>query len=247
MKKWQFVVCLLLAFALGASVGVGGTGFVLQNRLKNFLQGEGPPHVRMLRFVCSRLDLNDAQRKEIEDIFSRQSAVWAVFHEQFAPKMRGQYSDTLDNIKNVLGVDQREKFDALLAEIRRRIPFPPPPPFDGPPPGAMLSERFVLERLDLDEAQLRRVRPIVAEFLEVLTSQLPADPAACPPAQAPQTVSVNSARTAAEEKLKGVLTPPQLETFRQLTMCPPHDAIAHWPSRQGGGPGMPPPEFGEHP
>lgn len=108
------VLVLLLTFAAGFIGGAAAHHLFIGHR-------EGlPPMPAMLNILDRRLDLTDAQRKQVEEILTRRrtriNAMWA----NVRPRVRAEVEATNAEIEKILTPEQRAKFERMKMHLSRR-------------------------------------------------------------------------------------------------------------------------------
>jgi Spy/CpxP family protein refolding chaperone len=120
-SRLKGALLLILAFALGISAGALGLS-VFQWRWGWPPQGPGP---RDPQFLLQRLDrelgLTPEQRRQVEVILREARQELAGLREELGPRFRGVFTRYRARIREVLDSAQREKFDALAAQMEQRL------------------------------------------------------------------------------------------------------------------------------
>ena len=108
-------------FVLGLACGILGTAAYTMHR---FHRG-GFPHERMERFVVRRLthrlDLDETQRKTIEEVVHKTRLRLEEVHAEVAPKIEAILDDAYREILPTLNPGQQTKLQAIRDEARERL------------------------------------------------------------------------------------------------------------------------------
>jgi uncharacterized protein YneF (UPF0154 family) len=117
MKNWKAILGVLLVFLLGMMAGGLLAAKLIQHRAQKVARG-GPAAVEevVVRRLGFRLGLDAAQREQVRQII-RQSQLEMRPVRQQGEEVAGRAAG---KVREILRPDQREKFDRLLAERRRR-------------------------------------------------------------------------------------------------------------------------------
>lgn len=110
-------LALVLTFACGFLAGIAVHRVLWRER---GFPPPFPPHV-VLNHLDRRLDLTDAQRKQIEVILERGHQRMEAIFADARPRVRQEIDATNAEIERVLTPQQREKF----AKMRMRLGGPP--------------------------------------------------------------------------------------------------------------------------
>ncbi|HEY0159747.1 MAG TPA: hypothetical protein VGF28_20855 [Thermoanaerobaculia bacterium] len=123
--KLVAIAVLLVTFGAGMAAGVFAAHM-------HILYGGGPGAERFPRALVNRLDrrldLTDAQRKQVEEIVRRRHANIGTLWGQFRPQVRAEVERANDEIARVLTPEQRARFEKMRMRILGRHHPPPPPP-----------------------------------------------------------------------------------------------------------------------
>jgi hypothetical protein len=108
-------------FVLGLACGILGTAAFTFHRFKE----RGFSHERMERFVVRRLthrlDLDETQRKTIEEVVHRTRLRLEEVHAEVAPKIEAILDDAYREILPTLNPGQQTKLQAIRDEARERL------------------------------------------------------------------------------------------------------------------------------
>jgi hypothetical protein len=164
MHRTKLITGLLLIFVAGALAGSLGTGIYARQRLKEFRMGGPPPPPErkafLMRRLTDRLDLTDEQRDEIEKIVAASEEKIFAIRKEFIPRIKAITDESFALMKEKLDPDQQEKLERLQERLKRRHARALRRSIlRGKSPEAVL--RRLEEHLNLTEAQMARVRPVV--------------------------------------------------------------------------------------
>ncbi|PYT12759.1 MAG: hypothetical protein DMF51_12415 [Acidobacteria bacterium] len=121
MTRTRATLLLLGMFVLGLACGVFGTAaFGLHRwRMGHF------SHERMERFVVRRLshrlDLDDSQRKVLEDVTHRAHQQIEAIHDEALPRIEAVIDQACQDLGPALRPEQRAQLDTIRAEALDRL------------------------------------------------------------------------------------------------------------------------------
>ena len=121
MNRLKLVIGVLLVFAVGLLFGAICTGFYYNNRIQMFAGGGPPTDVRVRMFLedLSRdLELNDAQRIEIEKILTDAQDQISDLRRKTFPQIEEINDKSLDLIREKLNNEQKEKFNTFYNKMK---------------------------------------------------------------------------------------------------------------------------------
>jgi Spy/CpxP family protein refolding chaperone len=125
MKRSTAVFIFLVGMVAGAAA----------LRLMWRLYPPGPPRPEeIVQRLSGDLDLDDAQRAKLKEIFVSQAEKMEAFQKQTRKGFEALKDANDARIDAILRPDQKTKFEALKKKFRERrahwgaMPFPPPPP-----------------------------------------------------------------------------------------------------------------------
>lgn len=121
MKNFKAIAGILLVFLLGAAGGALVTHLVNQARLERYLSGghrmrEGV----IVERLTKKLDLDDRQQEQVRAIMHETHDGIRQLRSRIHPQIEALLTVGQDRIKAVLRPDQREKFEKIIAERKRR-------------------------------------------------------------------------------------------------------------------------------
>ena len=121
MTRTRATLLLGGMFILGLACGVLGTAAYTVHR---FHEG-GFSHERMERFVVRRLtrrlDLDDTQRRALEEVVHKTRLRLEEVHAEIAPRIDAILDDAYREILPSLNPEQQKKLDTIRAEARERL------------------------------------------------------------------------------------------------------------------------------
>ncbi|OLC55853.1 MAG: hypothetical protein AUH92_01255 [Acidobacteria bacterium 13_1_40CM_4_69_4] len=127
MTRARATLVLLGMFVLGLASGALGMAAFGLHRLHRW----GLSHDRMERFVVRRLshrlDLDDSQRKVLEDVTHRARRQLEAIHDEFQPRVEAVFDQACEELLPVLRPEQRAKLETIRAEARERLRRHGPP------------------------------------------------------------------------------------------------------------------------
>ncbi|MDM8554436.1 hypothetical protein QUF75_06870 [Desulfococcaceae bacterium HSG7] len=222
MKKIKIVIGVLLLFAAGALAGSLITGMVFKNRFEKFARGGGPPIGRILQRISSELDLSKSQKTEIEKILQGSHTQLSGIKKKYQPEFQKIIETTYAQINAKLEDKQREKADRLFAKFKKRFQrrgFRPKRGFGKPKfvegeNGRILSD--LKERLDLSAEQEENIRPIIEEDLIKRRIIIEKARKLRRRARLATANELQEHRMVVEKHLQKILTPEQMEEYRQF-------------------------------
>ncbi len=246
MKKWQIAVSILLVFALGTAVGAYGSRAIFKIRVNRALHTTGTPGIRFIQSMVGRLDLSDSQRTSIKAILDENNKKWEALRQEYEPKIKELFENVIEETKKVLTPEQRKEVEQMSANVQRRLPprsssqprtsapAPPegssdlrssePPEATSPramsqPPGPKSSTNRVgriIEALKLDKDKSVKVQSIISAGLEKQKKMRGDFQASQTAAEERFQKETTDAQLATEKELQDLLTPEQMETYRQM-------------------------------
>jgi Spy/CpxP family protein refolding chaperone len=121
MTRTRAALLLGGMFVLGLACGILGTAAYTQHR---FHRG-GFSHERMEHFVVRRLthrlDLDETQRKAVEEVVHATRLRLEEVHAEVAPRIDAILDDAYRKILPSLTPEQQKKLEAIRAETRDRL------------------------------------------------------------------------------------------------------------------------------
>jgi Spy/CpxP family protein refolding chaperone len=121
MTRTRAALLLGGMFVLGLACGILGTAAYTMHR---FHRG-GFSHERMERFVVRRLthrlDLDETQRKAVEEVVHTTRLRLEEVHAEVAPKIEAILDDAYRKILPSLTPEQQKKLEVIRAEARDRL------------------------------------------------------------------------------------------------------------------------------
>ena len=129
-RWWLSVVLGLVIFVSGAVVGGGVTLLVAVNQVREMVMHPEKAPGRIVARLRSRLNLNDEQAGQVEQIVKRHQAAIVDIRREVQPQVLRQLDEFEREVGDVLTPDQQKKWHGLLGGLRTRW-VPPMPPTDG--------------------------------------------------------------------------------------------------------------------
>ena len=121
MTRTRATLLLGGMFVLGLACGALGMAAFTLHR---FHEG-GFSHERMERFVVRRLtrrlDLDDTQRRSLEEVVHTTRLRLEEVHDEIAPRIDAILDDAYHEILPSLGPEQQKKLETIRAEARERL------------------------------------------------------------------------------------------------------------------------------
>jgi Spy/CpxP family protein refolding chaperone len=121
MKNWKGIAGVLLVFLLGAICGGVATHVVNHSKAENFA-GRGPEarEEMLVKRLTRQLELDSRQLELIRPIVSETHATIRQIRQQSRPQVEGVLEESQRRIAVILGPEQREKFEKIIAERKDR-------------------------------------------------------------------------------------------------------------------------------
>ena len=122
MKKLKPWIVLVLVFAAGVIVGVGGTRFAIRRVIDRVLSNPSLVQARLERDLTRQLRLSAGQQREVHAALERSQGELRQVRDEFRPRIGRILKRSETDIRAVLNEAQQERFDRLL----QRRPIVPP-------------------------------------------------------------------------------------------------------------------------
>jgi Spy/CpxP family protein refolding chaperone len=113
--KWIAGIVVIAAFVAGVLVGVAGSHLLMLHGRRPHIPGRAA-HFLVAR-LDRRLDLTDAQEKQIEAIIARRHARMNAIWDAARPRVGEEIAATNDEIAATLTPEQRVKFEAIKMRV----------------------------------------------------------------------------------------------------------------------------------
>ena len=121
MKRWKSIVGVLLVFLLGALAGAAVEHRVVRQSFENVLSGRGGATVDLIvRRLTRSLDLDPAQRDQVRTIVTETRRDIVGIRKPVQAQVEATIERSRARVREILRPDQREKFDRIQAERRKR-------------------------------------------------------------------------------------------------------------------------------
>ncbi len=131
MSRFSAVAAALALLASGMAIGALGTYLFLARPHGRQSQPPAAP-TSFTAIMESRLQLSDAQKKQIEDLIRESRRQADEIRRELRPRLEKYLEETRARFESLLTPEQRAKFDELYREDRRAERFfletPPGPP-----------------------------------------------------------------------------------------------------------------------
>jgi hypothetical protein len=131
-RTWLYVVLWLIIFGSGTVVGAGSTLWVVRNRVLDGIQHPERAPAGLARHLQRMLDLDDAQRDQVEHIFERRQKELQKVRRSFQPEVEAQLDQVEQDVSAVLNDVQRAEWQTRFRELRARWLPALPPALSGP-------------------------------------------------------------------------------------------------------------------
>ncbi len=121
MKKWKTIASIVIVFLLGAAAGALVTHTLYQRKVEGIINGE-PRSTRefIVRRLSHKLDLDSTQQERLRVIVEETHAEMKAVRKQFRPQIEEILARSQDKVRAILRPDQREKYEKIVAEHRKR-------------------------------------------------------------------------------------------------------------------------------
>jgi hypothetical protein len=126
-RRWLSIVLGLVIFASGAVVGGGATVLVAVRQVREMITHPERAPDRIVARLHSKLKLNQEQTKKVEQIVKRRQAALMEIRREVQPQVIEQLDLFEQEVADVLQPDQKQRWHALLANLRTQW-VPPMPP-----------------------------------------------------------------------------------------------------------------------
>jgi len=113
-SKWRVRIAILLIFLLGFSAGV--LGLNVYQKWRGREQARRQEYAQMI----DRLQLNNDQKTQVQQIFSDTRAQLQALRREPDPRVAGIRQQTDEKLQKVLTPDQWKQFQQMRDELRTR-------------------------------------------------------------------------------------------------------------------------------
>jgi Spy/CpxP family protein refolding chaperone len=121
MKRWKSIVGVLLVFLLGALAGAAVVHRFDRQGVEAVLSGRGGATVDLIvRRLTRSLDLDPAQRDQVRAIVTETRRDIVGIRKPVQAQVEAAIERSRARVREILRPDQREKFDRIQAERRKR-------------------------------------------------------------------------------------------------------------------------------
>jgi len=123
MKNFKAIAGILLVFLLGAASGALVTHMIHKARFEHFISGGHRMREDVIvERLTKKLDLDGSQQEQVRAITHETHEGIRQVRNRIHPQIEALLTAGQDRIKTVLRPDQREKFDRIIAEWKKRKP-----------------------------------------------------------------------------------------------------------------------------
>nr|WP_320048196.1 hypothetical protein [uncultured Desulfuromonas sp.] len=121
MTRWKLWIVMVVVFVAGIAVGIGGTGLFLRYKVTSVIE-QGAPAISQLlaQRLSSRLDLSDAQEKQLESTLNRAQQELGEIRSTIRPGVQRVVRQTVQEIRSDLTPAQQQEFDIFIQPYRTR-------------------------------------------------------------------------------------------------------------------------------
>ena len=217
MNKLKLGVAILILLALGFLAGSLATKVYVKGRIVNIVQGMKPPLIIVLKRFLAELDLSKSQEEEIENILNQSETRFSELLQRHRPEVEKLHDDVMTQIKEELDNEQRQKLDEFSETLKHHGRKPPPPPpgmLKEEDPEQVLSD--MSRRLHLTAEQETEVRPILERSLDERRKMREQHREDHQQRFHSFMEAVEAHRKSVEERLSTILTPEQMEDYREF-------------------------------
>ena len=121
MKRWKSILGVLLVFCLGAIAGAAIGHRVDRQRMEAVLSGRGGATVDLIvRRLSRSLELDSSQREKVRAIVTETHRDIVEIRKPIQARIEATIERSRARVREILRPDQREKFDRIQAERRKR-------------------------------------------------------------------------------------------------------------------------------
>jgi len=121
MKRWKSILGVLLVFLLGALAGAAVVHRVDRQNVEAVLEGRGGATVDLVvRRLTRSLDLDTAQMDQVRAIVTETRREIVEIRKPVHAQVMASIEISRARIRAILRPDQREKFDRIQADRRKR-------------------------------------------------------------------------------------------------------------------------------
>ena len=121
MNRWKSILGVLLVFLLGALAGAAVVHRVDRQNVEAVLEGRGGATADLVvRRLTRSLDLDAAQMDQVRAIVTETRREIVEIRKPVHAQVMASIENSRARIRAILRPDQREKFDRIRAERRKR-------------------------------------------------------------------------------------------------------------------------------
>jgi hypothetical protein len=125
-RRWVTLLLCMLIFGSGCIVGIGGAVLFIRNQLMQAVHNPQEAPARVAIFLKRRLDLNEEQQTNIEDILRERQKSLMTIRAEIQPRIEEQLDLAQASIAAVLEDSKRETFLKRMKHLRET--WTPPMP-----------------------------------------------------------------------------------------------------------------------
>lgn len=119
MKTWKLVIGVVLVLVLGLLIGSMGTGLYMKRRLPPPRKDPSEMRAFILERFSRKLDLTEDQRVRFKVIIDQVGERLDEHFRKTHSELGGIVEPGFSQMREVLGPDQQERFDALIERLER--------------------------------------------------------------------------------------------------------------------------------
>ncbi len=116
MRRWMKIG---LVFAAGLVLGAAAGSWGQRLAYRRWMQ-RGPNPERILAKLQKKLDLDPSQSQAVKAVLEARAKAFKASREEALARLKTDRESAQAEIMKILRPDQRPKFEALIAESRRR-------------------------------------------------------------------------------------------------------------------------------
>ncbi|PLX92949.1 MAG: hypothetical protein C0620_08615 [Desulfuromonas sp.] len=121
MTKWKLWIVMVVIFAAGIGVGIGGTGLCIRHKINSVVEEGAPAISRLLtERLSNRLDLTADQQRDVTETLNRTQQQLAQLRKQIRPQVQTLVRQTVLDIRAGLTPKQQQEFDTFIQPFRER-------------------------------------------------------------------------------------------------------------------------------
>jgi len=126
-RWWVSLLLTLFIFGAGMAAGGGVTVLAIARGVEYALHHPEEFPEKASGRLQKKLDLNDTQREQVEDILAERQQALQELRREVWPRVQGELDQMVEQIAEVLDAEQTEQWRKFVSDWRERW-MPPPPP-----------------------------------------------------------------------------------------------------------------------